>query len=252
MQPGWSETLNGMNGICASALYGLKRVNVGNINFKIIPVDLCVKGMIIASEKHKKGSQWLDAIPVYNAASVHKFTLKTILSLVDQLSDHYLENAIGIPHVTIVENKLLGSFLRFLYQIVPALLVDGCLLIAGRKPLIMKFQRILRYTEKSVEHFVTHDIEFETKNYQGLSQNLHKDDADDFYLLPRNPMMQYFFTSHIVSKVSVLNETAECAARAKKRTPYWRALWWAIKALFLFIVYKIVLLLYGIVAMNVL
>lgn len=239
-----------MNGLSASVLYGLKRVHVGNNDFKIIPVDICVKGMIIASEKHKKGSQRFEAIPVYNAASVHEFTLKEMLAAVDQLEDHYLENAIGIPHITLVESKLLGTILKFLYQIVPALLIDGCLLIAGRKPLILKYQRILQYSEKAVEHFVVHAIDFETSKYQSLGRNLHKDDAEDFYLLPRNPMMKYFLTSHIVSKESVLNETAECAARAKKKTPYWRALGWAIKALFLFIIYKVVLLFYATVKMS--
>lgn len=238
---GWSESLNGMNGIAASAWYGLKRVNVGNIVFKTIPVDLCVKGMIIASERHKKGSQSSDAIPVYNAAAVHEFTLKTVLSLIDQLSDHFFEKAIGNPHVIIVENNILGNILRFLLQIVPALLIDGILLVMKRKPLIMKYQRILRYSEKAVEKFIEHEFEFETCKYQSLGWNLHKDDADDFYLLPRKPILEYFFTSLVVSKENVLKETAESSARAKKKIPYWRALGWFIKALFLFIAYKIFL-----------
>lgn len=235
-----------MNGICASALYGLKRVHVGNTIFEIIPVDLCVKGMIIASERHQKDRHRLNAIPVYNAASVHKFTFKTLRSLIDKVSDHFLENAIGTPYVMMVKNYRLAAIIRFLSQIVPALLIDTILRVKKRPPIVMKYQRILRYSEKAVDHFISNEFKFDTNKYQDLGRNLHKDDEEDFYSLPRNPMMEYFIKSHIVTKEVVLNETAECAARAKKKIPYWKALGWVIKALVAFIAYKILLLFYGI------
>lgn len=244
VQAGWSESLNGMNGISASGLYGLKRVNVGDPKMAIIPVDLCVKGMIIASEKHKKDSELLGDIPVYNAAAVCESNLSSMCLVFDYVEDYYLENALGVPGIVFVQNKWLGAVLLFLFQIVPAVLVDALLLLFNRKPVVMKLQRILKYSEKSVSHFVNNEFEFDTGRYQDLGRHLHRDDEEDFYLLPRNSLMQYFIKSFIATRENIINENDENAAIAKKRTPYWKALGWAIKVLILYVCSKMLFLVY--------
>lgn len=209
----------------------------GENKLELIPVDLCVKGMIIASERHQKTSNREKAIPVYNASAVWKFSARELIQHAGKF-DLYYEKSIGLPSMVITSSKVWGAFLIVLYQIVPALLVDSILVIARRKPTLMKFQRIFRHTVESLDHFSRNEFFFENRKFHALGENLHDDHEKEFYLKPQLELIPYLMRAHLVSKEVVLNETAECAARAKKRAPYWKALWWIIKALFFYILYK--------------
>lgn len=230
--------MGGYNGIVTSYYAGLKRVHVGNASMELIPVDLCVKGMIIASEKHKKGSEWLKVIPVINAAGVRSFEMDTFEHANSKLRDHLFDRAIGTPWMVAVPNNFVAGIFRFFLQIVPAMFFDALLVLFKRKPMVLKMQRVLIYSEHAVEHFLRNDFVFDNGKYEELGTELCEDDKEDFYLLPRLPMLQYIIKSFIVSKEIVCNETAESAARAKKKTPYWQALGWVIKSIFLFVVYR--------------
>lgn len=201
-------------------------------------MDLCVKGMIIASEKHQKAKERNQVVPVYNASAVWRFSCRELMQHTEQFNIYY-EKAIGLPSITITSSEMWGAFLIFLYQILPALLVDGILLIARRKPVLLKFQRIFKHTVRSLEHFSKHEFSFENKKFNALGENLQDDYEKEFYMKPRLELIPYLMQAHLVSKEVVLNETAECAARAKKREPYWKALWWIIKILYFYFLYKI-------------
>lgn len=216
----------------------------GNTKLEVIPVDLCVKGMIIASEKHQKANGSGQVIPVYNASAVWRFSARELMQHTEKFNIYY-ENSIGLPSLTITSSEIWGTFMIFLYQIVPALLVDGILLIAKRKPMLVRFQRIFKHTVKSLEHFSCHEFSFENSKFNALGENLKDDYEKDFYLKPRLELIPYLLRAHLVSKEVVLNETAECAARAKKREPYWKALWWIIKALFFLFVYRLAIFVYN-------
>lgn len=236
---GWSENMSGVNGIYFSFHAGIKRVHLGNTIMEIIPVDLCAKGMIIAAEKHKKGSEWQDTIPLYNAAALSTFELKTAHASTHQTKDIYFDKAIGLPTLWIVECKYFAYILSIFLQILPALLIDTFYAISGRKRFVMKLQRILKYTEDSLSHFVLNEFKFENSKFKELGYKLHEDDKEDFNLEPRVPLMEYIVKSFIVSKEIVCGETAESAERARKKIPMYIAMGWVLKAILFFIVYKI-------------
>lgn len=219
----------------------------GDNKLEVIPVDLCVKGMIIASEKHQKANGLGQDIPVYNASAVWRFSARELMQHTEKFNIYY-EKSIGLPSLTITSSEVWGTFLIFLYQIVPAFLVDGILLIARRKPMLIRFQRIFKHTVNSLEHFSRHEFSFENSKFNALGENLNDDHENDFYMKPRLELIPYLLRAHLVSKEVVLNETAECAARAKKREPYWKALWWIIKSLFFYFVYMLAIFVYNIVS----
>lgn len=228
----------------ASYHAGLKRVHVGNSPLELIPVDICVKGMIIASERHKKESKLSNAIPVYNAAATRTLSVQKIEEVTPLLENYFFDKAIGTPGMLIVPNNFIACVFRFFLQILPALIIDGLLILLKRKPMVLKLQRILIYSENAVEHFLQNEFIFDNRKFTDLGLMLCKDDKEDFYMLPRLPMMQYFIKSFIVSKEIVCNETAESAARARKKTPYWKAFGWAIKLFAFYVAYKLVFYFY--------
>ena len=218
---------------------GVKRVYFGaQFDLEIIPVDLCVMGMIMASKKHQKGSEGSKKIPVYNASAIHQISIQEMRKFEESFRDHPYERAIGIPSVHLTGCLPYGLILWFLYQIVPALFVDLVLRIIGKKPIAMKLQRILVHSERSLGHFIVNEFSFDSQKFLGLADNLHNDDKKHFWLKPLTPVLEYLLQSHIVSKEIVLNETKECEARALKRIPYWKALTWFSKALLFFFIYK--------------
>ena len=237
----------------AAYFSGVKRVYVGeNTEVDVIPVDLCVMGMIMASKKHQKGNEGSEEIPVYNASSIHQLDLESMQKLEEKVRDHPYERAIGIPSAHSTECVPYGLILWFLYQIVPALFVDLVSRIIGKKPIAMKLQRILRLSEKTLRHFMINKFSFESQKFFGLTESLHKDDQKHFWLKPQTPISEYMRQSHFVSKEIVLNETKECEARALKRIPFWKTLTWFSKALLYFFIYKISFYFFKIVKKSVL
>lgn len=196
--------------------------------------------MIIASERHQKTSEWSRVVPVYNAASTRIASADQIDELTSgELSDHLFDKAIGLPWVFYTSSDFIAAILRFFLQILPALIVDGLLVLFKRKPMVMKIQRIFFYSENAVRHFANNEFVFDNSKFKDLALNLSKDDKEDFHLDARVPMMEYLKKSYIVTKEVILNETAESAARARKKVPYWRALGWMIKLFVVYIAYKL-------------
>lgn len=248
VQTGWSENLNGPNGIFVAYFSGIKRVQIGSLDIEVIPVDICVKGMIIASCKHSKRNERHAAIPVYNAAAVHLIAHEMLVQVSDSLHDHLFNKAIGLPSLIYTDCRYYAGIMIVLQQLIPAFLIDSLLILLKRKPMVMKLQRIIRHSEVALDYFINHDFNFEKGKFNLLGMNLHEDDRNDFYMWPRTEKFEYMRQAHIVSKEIILNETAECAARAKKRTPYWKALTLLLKAFNFYVVYKVCILICNLVA----
>lgn len=245
VQTGWSESLNGPNGIFVAYFSGVKRVQIGSLDIEVIPVDICVKGMIIASVKHSNGIERQQAIPVYNAAAVHLIAHNMLVHVSDSLHDHLFNKAIGLPSLIYTDCRYYAGIMIVLQQLIPAVLIDSLLILMKRKPMIMKLQRIIRHSEVALDYFINHDFNFEKEKFNLLGTNLHEDDKHDFYMWPRTAKFEYMRQAHIVSKEVILNETAECAARAKKRTPYWKALTILLKTFNIYVYYNV-----GVCAFN--
>lgn len=206
---------------------------------ELIPVDICAKGMIIAAEKHKKGSERQDTIPLYNAAALCNFDLETASSITTHAKDVYFDKAIGLPTLVIAKCKYSAYILSIFLHIIPALVIDTCYSLMGRKKIVMKLQRVLKFSEDSLSHFILNEFTFENSKFQALGHNLHEDDKKDFNLVPQVPLMKYLVKSLIVSKETVCGETAECAARAKDKIFFYKALGWVIKVTSIYITYKV-------------
>lgn len=209
-----------------------------------------MKGMIIASAKHCKGTERKKAIPVYNAAAVHLIAHEMLVQVSDSLHDHLFNKAIGLPSLIYTDCRYYAGIMIVLQQLIPAVLIDTLLILMKRKPMIMKLQRIIRHSEVALDYFINHDFNFEKEKFNLLGTNLHEDDKHDFYMWPRTEKFEYMRQAHIVSKEIILNETAECAARAKKRTPYYKALTLALKSFNCYLAYNAGIFVYKLAAKH--
>lgn len=138
MEPisGWCDNLNGPMGLVLVGALAISHVvNLdGRNKMDVVPVDLCVKGMIIASWKVWKDNA-VDDIPIYNAASIKHVSYNSMCLDMRKMTREIISvNMFGIPSVTFTTCFWYAWIIRIFRNIIPALMVDGILKLTGNKP----------------------------------------------------------------------------------------------------------------------
>lgn len=102
----------------------------------MVPIDICIKGMIIASYrvwKEREMQRELE-IPIYNSASVKIVTYDSFNDASDAVMVHPSMQCVGIPSMTFTKCVLYAWLLRIFRNLIPALILDALLLVSGNKP----------------------------------------------------------------------------------------------------------------------
>jgi len=98
-----------------------------------VPVDLCVRGMIVAAWKTWKERQVTKEIPIYNATSTKRPSFYSMSW--QKLHNVYpSKNSIMYVDVTHTSYVFLFWMIKIVEQLIPAVIYDGLLRLGGRKP----------------------------------------------------------------------------------------------------------------------
>lgn len=245
---GYCDTLSGPNGVLFASMAGIKRAHTAKVQvLDIIPVDICVKGMILASAKDQKSDEMPTEAPVYNAASIRTISIQQLQEAAKSLMENNpLENSIGLPSIIFTKYKLCLIFFTIYLQILPALLIDGLLILFCKKPKLMKYQRIVANVENSLIFFTSNIFHFETDKFSELSRNVCIEDQKEFNMKPVLDLFEYFRQGYLVTKKIILKEFEENEIAAKKKRPYFKALAMMFKLFNYALCYKGLVYLYGI------
>lgn len=98
-----------------------------------IPVDLCVRGMLVAAYKVCNEHPTTKSLPIYNATSIKKPSFRNMNDQKIHVK-HPSRNAIMYVSVTHTSCWFLAWTIKIFEQIIPALVLDGLLRWKGRKP----------------------------------------------------------------------------------------------------------------------
>lgn len=102
------------------------------------PVDFCIKGMILCSFKVWRDRMLnnidVNDVPVFNASSIRLFAFGTMKECVHIAVKYPSLQAIGSPHMTFTNCVFFAWILRIFRNLIPALIIDGILRLANRKP----------------------------------------------------------------------------------------------------------------------
>lgn len=134
----WCDNLNGPMGLILSGALGVSHVMSisGDLVMNMIPVDICIKGMIVAS--FKVWMERLDGpepeIPVYNAASLKFVTYNSLAYNYRIANECPSMQCVSSPSMVFTLCPAYAWFLRIFRHIIPALIVDGFLCLSGNKP----------------------------------------------------------------------------------------------------------------------
>ncbi|XP_015180794.1 PREDICTED: putative fatty acyl-CoA reductase CG5065 [Polistes dominula] len=169
---GWLDNIYGPNGITAAASSGILRVMYCDSAkiADIIPVDITVNAIIasawdITMHTNRKGDDML----IYNVVASTEAPLTW-----DQyhhicypyIRQYPSSNMIWYPTLITTKNKLLYNILSFIFQTLPATLIDIILFCLGKKPRMRK-------TINKINNFVEILSFFCTRNWVFVNDNVH-------------------------------------------------------------------------------
>lgn len=97
-----------------------------------IPVDFCVKGMIISACKTWREINYVQEIPIYNAAAIIKSSFVSFHHS-DVLQKNPPLMAVMYQSAVFTKCKFFAWIVRIVENLIPALIIDCILSIGGKK-----------------------------------------------------------------------------------------------------------------------
>lgn len=147
-----------------------------------IPVDVCVKVIIIAAWKHSQ--MRIEKFPVYNCASGDKMkmTIKQILDMgISGICEQIpIGKMLFIPSGGVTLCKQYNLIRLFFLQLIPSWLCDAAFKYKGEKFRLMKVQRKMFEANKALSYFVTHNWIFKNDRTFALTYDLRNEDIRSF------------------------------------------------------------------------
>ncbi|CAB3363817.1 Hypothetical predicted protein [Cloeon dipterum] len=201
---GWIDNVYGPTGVVVGAGLGILRTLQADKEMvaDLVPVDMAVSALIAtaydtAVSARKAG----DEIPIYNYVSSPEKPITW-----GEFMELNYKNGVNIPsmkaiwYYTLTINKfrslhlLCSLFLHFL----PALLVDGVLMVIGRQPQMMKVYKKIHRFGDVIAYFSTQQWNFSNQNMQSLWSRMHPKDQYLFNFSMKNMDWEDYFRTHIL------------------------------------------------------
>ncbi|XP_076750916.1 fatty acyl-CoA reductase 1 [Xylocopa sonorina] len=218
---GWLDNFNGPVGMMVGGGKGILRVVClePNASADFIPVDLAIKVMLTAA--WKRGLQTVTKDPtvhVYNVNSyqIHRITSKELVALGFRLNESTpLEGIVWYPSTILTSNRFLHYILTLLLHVLPALVIDEISKLIGRKPMLMKIQRVIYSSVVQLSYFLHNEWIFHNSNtLNSLTKQVPSAEREIFgYDYQKFEMESFFQHCLLGAKRYLLNENREEEAK---------------------------------------
>lgn len=186
--PGWVDTLNGPMGVLAASGKGVMRSMMcrGENHAEVLPADICINAIIAATYKRAMLPRNDTSVPVYNACtgSAEKTTWSEVLDMGRRkLLECPLEWTLWYPDGGIRTNWWSHTLIVFLFQTVPAYIIDFLLFLLGQERFMVRVQRKIKAGHDLLAFFTMREWNFENKlGLDSLWPSLHPSDQQTFYI----------------------------------------------------------------------
>uniref|UniRef100_A0A0A9YAJ6 Fatty acyl-CoA reductase n=1 Tax=Lygus hesperus TaxID=30085 RepID=A0A0A9YAJ6_LYGHE len=184
--PGWVDSLNGPIGILVAGGKGvLRSMMCGRDNqAQVIPCDIAINAIILAACK-TAFERNNEVTPVYNVSSGDFFpiTYGTIFEKGMEAFFKYPCNpGLWYPDGSMTTNKFLHNTKVFLFQIIPALIIDLLLFICGQKPFLMRIQNRIKVGCVVLQYFTMRTWLVDTDHCTSLHDYKSKEEQEIYFL----------------------------------------------------------------------
>ncbi|XP_045465464.1 uncharacterized protein LOC123674585 [Harmonia axyridis] len=217
--PGWTDNFNGPAGLLTGAGKGVLRTMYIKENScsDYIPVDIVASAMLAIT---------LFASLNANEKIYHVTSNQEVKISYDELIEKgkkMLETKIpfsGVawyPGGSIKRSKLYNKLCFFLYQLIPAIIVDTILSIIGYEPVLMRVQRRIAKGCDVLEYYANNEWIFHNRNILENRKLLNPTERKKYKLDKDGFELEKFLVNCIISiRRYMLNEPDETIAAAKR------------------------------------
>ncbi|KAJ3639227.1 hypothetical protein Zmor_003907 [Zophobas morio] len=214
---GWVDNFNGPMGVLVGYGKGLVRIMYSDPNniMDSVPVDITVKMIIISSWKqatYKDTNEKLTA-SFYNGSnnSLKNVNLETLFDIGRKIwNEHPFDNVLWYPDCKITKCYYNYIFQMIIYQLVPALLIDGMLKLIGERPMLTKLQRKIHTASIALAHFTHNNWTFVNDKFYRLKYELLPADVDSFSFDEDDTVIYTYVFNSVVEKIDLkLNDDCE-------------------------------------------
>uniref|UniRef100_A0A8D3DJ94 Fatty acyl-CoA reductase n=1 Tax=Scophthalmus maximus TaxID=52904 RepID=A0A8D3DJ94_SCOMX len=209
--PGWIDNFNGPSGIFIAAGKGILRTMRASNDAvaDLVPVDV-----VINTGNRTKN------ILVYNCTTggINPFRWGEVENCINMtFKTNPLEQAFRRPNVNLRSNPFTNQYWTTVSHTLPALLYDGYLRLAGRKPRMMKTITRLHKAMMVLEYFTSHSWAWNTDNVAMLLAQMSPEDKKVFNFDVRQLHWAEYMENYCMgTKKYVLNEELSGLPAARK------------------------------------
>ncbi|XP_050529689.1 putative fatty acyl-CoA reductase CG5065 [Daktulosphaira vitifoliae] len=186
--PGWVDSLNGPIGVIVGGAKGVIRSMLCGENFEaeVVPVDIAINAIItIAWLRGKSDHKSEKDLPCYNISKgdiVH-MTWGEVMARGKKYAYEYpLDVGLWYPNGEIRTNKLMHFFVVFWLQLVPAILIDGIMILARQKTFMVRVQKRIAVGMEVLQYFTMRNWKFKIDNVKNLIHHLNDRDKKIFFI----------------------------------------------------------------------
>ncbi|XP_063708794.1 uncharacterized protein LOC134837352 [Culicoides brevitarsis] len=232
--PGWCANFNGPTGLIVGAGSGVIRGFCCDMNSPLYctPADTCVNAIIVAAWK-KAVKLDKETLPIYNCATGKTNVAEMTGPVLLEASRKYpLSLAIWVPNGTITSSPFIYFFVNIFVHVLPAILLDTVLKLAGKPPMLLRLQRKVTNAGDALRYFVTKRFDMRCQNYISLPEFILPDDkpAFDFIVHEENvDRYKYMMDQVIAGRVYLLKDPMENLPAARKKMKILVAIDFAVK-----------------------
>ncbi|XP_055635584.1 putative fatty acyl-CoA reductase CG5065 [Toxorhynchites rutilus septentrionalis] len=181
---GWVDNFNGPTGIVSAVSKGFFRTILCEQSCiaDLIPVDLVINLMITAAW-HTASRRNMRNITVYNCTSGidNPITWGSFVRMcIDNMRKHPVEGVLWYPTGNLRVNKALNFVHGLFAHFIPALVLDACSLVVGRKPIMKIVQIKLSKAATCLQYFTNAQWHFRNDNVRNLLTHLSPQDRNTF------------------------------------------------------------------------
>ncbi|XP_037888831.1 putative fatty acyl-CoA reductase CG5065 isoform X1 [Glossina fuscipes] len=188
--PGWLDNFNGPIGLLVACGAGVMMTNYSNPNIKadMVAIDVTVQGLLLAGYKigYRFEPMTLDKpldVLHCSRANVKPVTYGALTEAGKRLvRQNPFEKCIWLPCGSVTTNPILHYTRLIIGQWTLALMIDSFLLLAGRKPMLLKNQRRIAMTSQALQTFYTTQWLFSNEKFLELERLISSEDLDKLRL----------------------------------------------------------------------
>ncbi|XP_055375872.1 putative fatty acyl-CoA reductase CG5065 [Condylostylus longicornis] len=215
--PGWVDNWNGPIGICAGIGSGIVRTFYADpsIYSEYTPVDSSARCMIVAAyAMGTNQARVSDDIPVYNCSRPYKNYQVTSVGL-EVLKENPMEKTLWAPDNTMTSSPFYFHLRFFLFQMIPAIIVDIMLLTFRQKPFLYKLQKRVYKSFSFMAPFLQTQWNVSSDNVRHLDSLIPRKEIDEFGCYDHMIFDLHSYMKNCITgvKVNLLKEPEKCSKK---------------------------------------